>query len=107
MTGSLDRNAPSMNRILIAGGHERITGGLEIFISRARACLDLESHVFTDTPGRGGVDELKAAGMVSWKLTRSASASTTCLGPGLTPCFGFPERFSSGSGGVVGWWGAV
>jgi glycosyltransferase involved in cell wall biosynthesis len=55
MTGSFDRNAPSMSRILIAGGHERITGGLEIFISRARACLGLESHVFTDTPGRGGV----------------------------------------------------
>lgn len=55
MTETLDRNAASTNRILIAGGHERITGGLEIFISRARACLGLESHVFTDTPGQGGV----------------------------------------------------
>ena len=55
MTGSFDRDVLSTNRILIAGGHERITGGLEIFISRARACLGLEFHVFTDTPGQGGV----------------------------------------------------
>src|SRR6202789_1849088 len=54
MAGSFDQNARPMTRILIAGGHERITGGLEIFISRAQACLGLESHVFTDTPGRGG-----------------------------------------------------
>jgi glycosyltransferase involved in cell wall biosynthesis len=53
MTRSFDQNSAAMNRILVAGGHERITGGLEIFISRARACLGLESHVFSDTPGSG------------------------------------------------------
>jgi glycosyltransferase involved in cell wall biosynthesis len=55
MTGSFDRIVPPTSRILVAGGHERITGGLEIFISRARACLGLDSHVFTETPGRGGL----------------------------------------------------
>jgi glycosyltransferase involved in cell wall biosynthesis len=52
-------------RIVIAGGHATACGGLEAFIARARACLGIETHVFTDTPGYGtaGVrDWLRAMG---------------------------------------------
>jgi glycosyltransferase involved in cell wall biosynthesis len=48
------------NSILIAGGHSAACGGLEAFIARARACLRIESHVFTETPGYG------AAGVRTW-----------------------------------------
>lgn len=41
-------------RVLIAGGHSRACGGLEMFIARARRCLRIDSHVFTDTPGYQG-----------------------------------------------------
>jgi glycosyltransferase involved in cell wall biosynthesis len=53
------------HRILIAGGHSRACGGLEAFISRARDCLHIDSHVFTDTPGYEGAgvrDWLRAMG---------------------------------------------
>jgi len=36
--------------ILLAGGHAHILGGLEMFIARARACLGIEAHIFTETP---------------------------------------------------------
>lgn len=42
-------------RVLIAGGHASACGGLEAFVTRARACLGIEAHVFTETPGYGGV----------------------------------------------------
>jgi len=42
-----------LRRILMAGGHEHICGGLEIFISRAQACLGIGTHQFTETPGAG------------------------------------------------------
>jgi glycosyltransferase involved in cell wall biosynthesis len=54
VTGSSVPKSASSRRILVAGGHERITGGLEIFIARARTCLGLEAHLYTETPGRGG-----------------------------------------------------
>lgn len=38
-------------RILVTGGHEHACGGLEAFITRARQCLGIEHHQFTDTPG--------------------------------------------------------
>jgi len=41
------------SRILMAGGHQHISGGLEIFIARARDCLGIEAHCYTDTPGAG------------------------------------------------------
>lgn len=37
--------------VLLAGGHAHIRGGLEMFIARARACLGIEAHIFTQTPG--------------------------------------------------------
>jgi glycosyltransferase involved in cell wall biosynthesis len=46
-----DRSQP--RRILIAGGHQHIRGGLEIFIARDSACLGIGGHCFTETPGAG------------------------------------------------------
>lgn len=43
------------HRILMTGGHEQICGGLEIFIARARACLGIADHHYTETPGAGGL----------------------------------------------------
>lgn len=40
-------------RILMAGGHQHILGGLEIFIARARDCLGLDAPCYTDTPSAG------------------------------------------------------
>lgn len=37
----------------MAGGHQHIVGGLEIFISRARDCLEIVAHCYTDTPSGG------------------------------------------------------
>lgn len=38
-------------RVLIAGGHSTVCGGLETFIARAKECLGIDAHVFTETPG--------------------------------------------------------
>lgn len=47
------------HRILVAGGHRAITGGLEIFIVRSMACLGLTAHRYTETPGRNGMSLLR------------------------------------------------
>lgn len=41
--------------VLIAGGHEGVCGGLEMFISRARPCLGITAYRATETPGYGGL----------------------------------------------------
>ncbi len=50
-TGFSNPDRSQHRRILIAGGHEHIRGGLEIFIARARTCLGIDAHCFTETPG--------------------------------------------------------
>jgi glycosyltransferase involved in cell wall biosynthesis len=52
-TGFFNPDCSPRRRILIAGGHQHIRGGLEIFITRASACLGITSHCFTETPGAG------------------------------------------------------
>jgi len=51
--GSTTQN--DLGPILIAGGHEDVLGGLEIFIARARTCLGITAHQATETPGYGGM----------------------------------------------------
>jgi len=48
-------------RILLAGGHHNICGGLEIFIARAQACLGIDAHCYTQTPGGGARSVLSYA----------------------------------------------
>lgn len=68
-----DDRAP---RILIAGGHRAITGGLEIFIARARQCLGLSDHCFTETPGRDVLSVVRyGAAMIGF--TRQVQAYDT------------------------------
>lgn len=45
-------NSEWSRRVLIAGGHAHICGGLEIFIARAGECLGIEAHCYSETPGR-------------------------------------------------------
>jgi glycosyltransferase involved in cell wall biosynthesis len=45
----------AMQQVLITGGHEKVSGGLEMFIGRAQECLGLAVPHFTETPGYGGL----------------------------------------------------
>jgi len=41
-----------LRTVLVAGGHSTVSGGLEMYVARARDCIGIEDHVFTETPGR-------------------------------------------------------
>lgn len=41
-----------LRAVLMAGGHSSVSGGLEMFVARAKDCVGLTGHVFTETPGR-------------------------------------------------------
>ena len=53
------------------------------------------------------MDELKVAGDGVVEVDAFRVSFHDMFGFWSHTAFGFPERFSSSSGGVVGWWGAV